>query len=194
MSTAFPSRPTLAIVGATGAVGTTMCEVVSTRPDIWGEIRPIASARSAGKHVTIRGEQVTGPGDHPRGLRRRRPRDVRRARRGLGGMGPARGRARRHRDRQVGCVPFRSRRCRSSCPRSTRRPRSTGPKGIISVPNCTTLSMICVIGVLHQAYRLRELFAASYQAASGAGQAGIDSLYDQLAAVGGQSHARPAPR
>src|SRR5262249_47570647 len=59
------------------------------------------------------------------------------------------------------------------------------PKGIISVPNCTTLSMIVVIGVLHRAYRLREMFAASYQAASGAGQAGTDCLYDELAAVGG---------
>ena len=45
--------------------------------------------------------------------------------------------------------------------------------------------MIVVIGVLHQAYRLRELVAASYQAASGAGQAGTDSLYAQLEAVAG---------
>src|SRR6185437_8076449 len=67
------------------------------------------------------------------------------------------------------------------------------PKGIISVPNCTTLSMMCVIGVLHQAYRLRELFCASYQAASGAGQAGIESLYDQLAAVGGNRALGPRP-
>jgi len=59
------------------------------------------------------------------------------------------------------------------------------PRGIISVPNCTTLSLIVVIGVLHKACRLREMFAASYQAASGAGQAGTDSLYDQLAAVSG---------
>ncbi len=48
------------------------------------------------------------------------------------------------------------------------------PKGIISVPNCTTLSMIVVMAVLHRRYRLRELFAASYQAASGAGQAGTE--------------------
>jgi aspartate-semialdehyde dehydrogenase len=59
------------------------------------------------------------------------------------------------------------------------------PRGVISVPNCTTLSLIVVIGVLHEAYRLRELIAASYQAASGAGKAGTDALYDQIAAVAG---------
>ena len=54
----------------------------------------------------------------------------------------------------------------------------TARKGIISNPNCTTLSMIVAIGALHRAYGLRELVVASYQAASGAGQAGIDTLHD----------------
>jgi aspartate-semialdehyde dehydrogenase len=59
------------------------------------------------------------------------------------------------------------------------------PKGIISVPNCTTLSLIVALAALHRAFGLRELIAASYQAASGAGQAGTDALYDQLAKVAG---------
>ena len=46
------------------------------------------------------------------------------------------------------------------------------PKGIIANPNCTTLSMIVAMGALHRAYGLTELVVASYQAASGAGQAG----------------------
>jgi aspartate-semialdehyde dehydrogenase len=46
------------------------------------------------------------------------------------------------------------------------------PKGIISNPNCTTLSMIVAMGALHRHYILKELVVASYQAASGAGQAG----------------------
>ena len=59
------------------------------------------------------------------------------------------------------------------------------PKGIIAVPNCTTLSLIVPMAALHQAFGLRELVVASYQAASGAGQAGVDSLYDQLGKVAG---------
>ncbi len=47
------ARPVLAIVGATGAVGTVMREVVSTRPDIWGEVRldrlgPVGGPDAAG--------------------------------------------------------------------------------------------------------------------------------------------------
>src|SRR3954467_5546550 len=40
------------------------------------------------------------------------------------------------------------------------------PKGIVSNPNCTTLSMIVAMGALHAEYGLRELVVASYQAAS----------------------------
>jgi len=60
------------------------------------------------------------------------------------------------------------------------------PKGIIANPNCTTLSLIVAMAALHREFGLREMVVASYQAASGAGQAGIDTLYAQLATVGGR--------
>src|SRR5882757_2292211 len=50
----------LAIVGATGAVGTTMIDIIDARESIpWTEIRLVASARSAGKVLRVRGEDVT---------------------------------------------------------------------------------------------------------------------------------------
>jgi aspartate-semialdehyde dehydrogenase len=61
------------------------------------------------------------------------------------------------------------------------------PKGIISNPNCTTLSMIVAMGALHKKYELKELVVASYQAASGAGQSGIDTLYKQVDSVAGKN-------
>ena len=68
------------------------------------------------------------------------------------------------------------------------------PKGIIANPNCTTLSLIVAMGALHRAFGLRRDRRSSYQAASGAGQAGIDTLY----AAAGQDRriaiARPARR
>jgi aspartate-semialdehyde dehydrogenase len=57
------------------------------------------------------------------------------------------------------------------------------PRGIISNPNCTTLSMIVALGALHKKYELNELVVSSYQAASGAGQSGIDTLRAQMKAV-----------
>ena len=113
-------RPVLAIVGATGAVGTVMRSIVSERADIWGEVRLVASARSAGRRLRVRGEDVDGAGADAGGIRRRRPGDVRRAGRGFGGVGAGGRRARGGGDRQVGRVPDGPARCRWSCPRSTR--------------------------------------------------------------------------
>jgi len=59
------------------------------------------------------------------------------------------------------------------------------PKGIISNPNCTTLSMIVAMGALNREFKLKELVVSSYQAASGAGQQGIDTLREQISAVAG---------
>ena len=53
------SNPNLALVGATGAVGTVMIEIINARTNIWGEIRLIASARSAGKQIMVHGQPLT---------------------------------------------------------------------------------------------------------------------------------------
>src|SRR6266540_1901928 len=59
------------------------------------------------------------------------------------------------------------------------------PRGIIANANCTTLSMIVAVAPLHREYGLRELVLASYQAVSGAGKIGIDTLLDQMSRVSG---------
>jgi aspartate-semialdehyde dehydrogenase len=177
-------RPVLAIVGATGAVGTVMREVVSSRADIWGEIRLIASARSAGRMLPVRGEQVM-----VRELTAEAFDDVDIAMFDVpdevsqewAPVAAARGVVvidKSGEFRMEPDVPL-------VVPEVNPAQAFNRPRGIISVPNCTTLSLIVVIGVLHNAFRLREMFAASYQAASGAGQAGTDALYDQLAALAG---------
>jgi aspartate-semialdehyde dehydrogenase len=53
------------------------------------------------------------------------------------------------------------------------------PRGIIASANCTTLAMVVPLAALHGAATLKRVIAASYQAASGAGQGGIDELWDQ---------------
>ena len=178
------SRPVLAIVGATGAVGTVMRTVVSERADIWGEIRLIASARSAGRKLPVRGEDVIvreltsdvfdgvdlAMFDVPD------PVSVQwapvAAARGVLVIDKS-GAFRMDPD-----VPL-------VVPEVNPDAAHQRPRGIISVPNCTTLALIVALGALHRAFGLRELVAASYQAASGAGQEGTDALYDQLSKVGG---------
>jgi aspartate-semialdehyde dehydrogenase len=177
-------RPTLAIVGATGAVGTVMLDVVSTRDDVWGEIRLVASARSAGKRLRVRGQEVEVAALTPEvfdGVDLAMfdvPDEVSAqwapvaADRGVVVIDKS-GAFRM--DDEVPLV----------VPEVNPGQAAIRPKGIIAVPNCTTLSLIVGVAALHQAFGLRELVLSSYQAASGAGQAGTDTLYAQLEKVAG---------
>jgi aspartate-semialdehyde dehydrogenase len=177
-------RPTLAIVGATGAVGTVMRDVVSTRDDVWGEISLVASARSAGKRLRVRGEEVEVAALTPEifdgvDLAMFDVPDEVSAR--WAPVAAARGvvvidkSGAFRMDDEVPLV----------VPEVNPGQAAVRPKGIISVPNCTTLSLIVAVGALHRAFGLRELVISSYQAASGAGQAGTDTLYAQLEKVAG---------
>jgi len=184
MSTTTDRKPTLALVGATGAVGTVMREILSTREDVWGEIRLVASARSAGKLLAVRGEQVEVRALAPEvfdGVDVAMfdvPDDVSAhwapiaAARGVVVVDNS-GSFRMDPD-----VPL-------IVPEVNPEAVTRRPKGIIANPNCTTLTMIDALGALHRRWRLTELVVASYQAASGAGQPGIDRLHDELQVVGG---------
>ena len=177
-------RPTLAIVGATGAVGTVMLDVVSTRDDVWGEIRLVASARSAGKRLRVRGQEVEVAELTPEvfdGVDLAMfdvPDEVSAqwapvaADRGVVVIDKS-GAFRM--DDEVPLV----------VPEVNPGQAAIRPKGIIAVPNCTTLSLIVGVAALHRAFGLRELVLSSYQAASGAGQAGTETLYAQLEKVAG---------
>jgi aspartate-semialdehyde dehydrogenase len=57
------------------------------------------------------------------------------------------------------------------------------PKGIIANPNCTTMVAMPVLKPLHDDAGLRRLVVSTYQAVSGAGQAGVDELDEQVRKV-----------
>jgi aspartate-semialdehyde dehydrogenase len=56
-------------------------------------------------------------------------------------------------------------------------------KGIVANPNCTTMAAMPVLQPLHLAAGLRSLTVATYQAVSGAGREGVDELAGQLEAT-----------
>jgi aspartate-semialdehyde dehydrogenase len=58
-------------------------------------------------------------------------------------------------------------------------------KGIVANPNCTTMAAMPVLQPLHRAAGLRSMVVSTYQAVSGAGREGVDELADQLAASAG---------
>jgi aspartate-semialdehyde dehydrogenase len=182
------SKPTLALVGATGAVGQVMIDLLSSRENVWGDIRLVASARSAGRRLRVRDELVevrelsaecfdgvdVALFDVPDEVSARwAPIAVSRGAVVVDNSGAFR------MDPEVPLV----------VPEVNPEQARDRPRGIIANPNCTTLSMIVALGALHRRYGLRELVVASYQAASGAGQAGIDTLRHQLGAVAGSATA-----
>jgi aspartate-semialdehyde dehydrogenase len=176
--------PTLAVVGATGAVGTVMCELLTSRKNVWGEIRLVASARSIGRKVQCRGEVLTVQAltaevfdgvdvalfDVPDEVALR-----------WAPVAAARGAvvvdnsAAFRMERDVPLV----------VPEINPQQIRKRPRGIVANANCTTLTMIMAVAPLHREYGLRELVLASYQAVSGVGQAGVDTLYDQLSKIAG---------
>jgi aspartate-semialdehyde dehydrogenase len=179
-------KPSLAVVGATGAVGTVMLDILSKRRDVYGEIRLIASARSAGKKLICRGQELTVVALSPEAFEGIDiamfdvPDEVSlewapvAASKGcvvVDNSGAFR------MDKEVPLV----------VPEVNPDQVKNRPKGIISNPNCTTLSMIVAMGALHKEYVLKELVVASYQAASGAGQSGLDILRKQISEVANTS-------
>ena len=57
------------------------------------------------------------------------------------------------------------------------------PKGIIANPNCTTMAAMPVLKVLHDEAQLTRMIASTYQAVSGSGLAGVEELFGQARAV-----------
>jgi aspartate-semialdehyde dehydrogenase len=179
-------KPNLALVGATGAVGTVMIDIINNRENIWGEIRLIASPRSAGKKIKVHGEELTVVAlsaeafdgidiamfDVPDEVSEVwAPIAAERGAVAVDNSGAFR------MNDQVPLV----------VPEVNPEQAKNRPLGIISNPNCTTLTMMAAMGALHNKWTLKELVVSSYQAVSGAGAAGIDELAAELAVVGGQA-------
>ena len=181
-------KPTLAVVGATGAVGTVMLAILSewaaAGRNPWGEIRLIASARSAGRRLSVRGQGVeVGPlvpaaFDGVQIAMFDVPDEVSAQ---WGPVAADRGAVVVDNSgafRMDPDVPL-------VVPEVNAEQIRNRPRGIIANPNCTTLTMMATLGALHRRWRLTELVAASYQAVSGIGVAGPVRLYDEIAAVAG---------
>ncbi len=181
------SRPSLAVVGATGAVGTVMLDLLSTREDVWGEIRLIASARSAGRRLTVRGgetEVVALSEDAFDGIdvamfdvpdevsAQWAPAAAARGAVAVDNSGAFR------MDPDVPLVVS------EVNPHAIARAMTGARKGIIANPNCTTMAAMPVLKPLHDEAGLVRLVAATYQAVSGSGVAGVEELASQVAAAG----------
>ncbi len=175
----------VAVVGASGAVGVEILNVLERRKFPVSKLTLLASARSAGKHLLFQGEQVP-----VRELREDSFAGVDLALFSAGGsisktFAPA--------AVQAGAVVVDN----SSAFRMDPQvplvvPEINGAdialgRGILANPNCTTAITLMALWPLHQAFGVRRVFASSYQAVSGTGAQAIEELRTQVdATVGGR--------
>src|SRR5512138_930360 len=170
--------PHVAVVGATGAVGIEMIKTLEKRKFPVGKLTLLASARSVGKKLKLRGQDVT-----VQELKRDSFGGIEIALFSAGGSiskeyAPIAA--------QAGCVVIDN----SSAFRMDDKVPLVIPeinaadikwhKGIIANPNCTTAITLMALYPLHQAFGCKRIFASSYQAVSGTGAKAIAELERQV--------------
>jgi aspartate-semialdehyde dehydrogenase len=178
----------IGVVGATGQVGQVMRTLLEDRefPALRsGSVRFFASARSAGRKLTFRGQEIEvedAAVADPSGL------DI-----ALFSAGAATSRVQAPRFAAAGVTVIDNSSAWRRDPgvplvvsevnfdRDVRGVRLS--KGIIANPNCTTMVAMPVLKVLHDEAELVRIVAATYQAVSGSGVAGVDELVSQMRAV-----------
>jgi aspartate-semialdehyde dehydrogenase len=170
----------VAVVGATGAVGQTTLKILEERKFPVRELRAFASARSAGKTVTFKGEAVPVEPVGPAAFR-----GVEVA---FFSAGSAQSREYAPLAVAAGAVVV----DKSSAFRmdpdvplvvpEINAHAVRGHRGIVACPNCTSIVTVMPLKPLHDAGRLRRVVATSYQAVSGAGVNGVAELRSQTLA------------
>ncbi|MCX8006714.1 MAG: aspartate-semialdehyde dehydrogenase [Coriobacteriia bacterium] len=173
----MPAEPVVAVAGATGAVGVEMLKVLEQRRFPLRGVKALASARSAGKRIpfggrTIEVEELTN--DSFEGV------DI-----ALFSAGASVSKRFREAVVSSGAVMIDN----SSAFRMEPDVPLVVPEvnaeaafehsGVIANPNCSTIQMVVALAPLERLARIRRVVVATYQAASGAGQAAMDELYEQ---------------
>jgi aspartate-semialdehyde dehydrogenase len=165
----------LAVVGATGAVGTVMRDLLRKRSFPADEIVLFASERSAGKVIDgltvrpLRDDTVTGF-------------DI-----ALFSAGGSTSKAWAESFVAGGAVVVDNSSAWRMDPDVPLVVSEVNPdalddarKGIVANPNCTTMVVMLPAKALHDRFGLTDMVATSFQAAGGAGQKGIDELAEQV--------------
>ena len=176
------TNPTVAVVGATGAVGTTMTSILASRSFPVGRLRLMASSRSAGRVIGTPWGDVTVEdlaGADPSGI------DI-----ALFSAGGSRSREYAPAFAKAGAVVVDNSSAWRQDPAvplvvAEVNDAAIGDhQGIVANPNCTTMVVMMAAGPLHRAAGLTRMTATSYQSVSGSGQTGMDVLSHEVDVLG----------
>jgi aspartate-semialdehyde dehydrogenase len=171
----------VAILGATGAVGTELLDLLSERNFPLAELKLLASPRSAGEKLSFAGEKlvVEAVGD----------RSFDNIDLVLASAGGSISKAWADKIVDAGAVMIDNSsafRMRPDVPLvipEVNPGAAAQHQGIIANPNCTTILMAVAIYPLHQVQPIRRIVAATYQSASGAGARAMEEVKVQAQAI-----------
>ena len=169
----------VAILGATGVVGTQMRQCLEERDFPVSELVPLASAKSAGKTLTFKGEEVEVKEAKPEAF------DGVDIVLGAAGDGIAKALLPEAAARGAVCVDN-SHAFRLDpdvplvVPEINPEDIQNHPRNIIANPNCATIIGLVPTYPLHKAAGLKRMIVSTYQAASGAGMPGLTELTREL--------------
>ena len=171
-----------AIVGATGAVGTTMLSILEQRDFPVSDLRMLASSRSAGRIIPTKWGDIT-----VEDLATADPAGIEIA---LFSAGGGRSLEFAPRFAEAGAVvidnssAFRQDHNVPLVVAQVNDHAVAEHQGIIANPNCTTMVVMMAAGPLHRAAGLTAMNATSYQSVSGTGQTGMDVLAHEIDVLG----------
>lgn len=170
----------VAVVGATGAVGTKMMEKLIERKFPIASIKFLASARSAGKQIEFNGENYT--------IEEAKPESFEGIDLALFSAGGAVSEVLAPEAAKRGAIVIdNTSHFRMDpevplvVPEVNRHALKTIPKGIIANPNCSTIQMVAALQPIREKFGLTKVVVSTYQAVSGSGVAAIEELREQSA-------------
>ena len=179
----------VAVVGATGVVGSKMLEVLEERNFPVTELLPVASARSVGKSVRFRGREWTVMGADEA--------IARKPALAIFSAGGAASAELAPRFAAVGCYVVDNSSCWRMDPEvplvvpEINADVLTAGKYIIANPNCSTIQMVLPLAPLHAAFGIKRIVVSTYQSVTGAGQRGIEQLEAERAGGSGSKFPHP---
>jgi aspartate-semialdehyde dehydrogenase len=183
--------PSVAVVGATGAVGEVMRQVLEEHRFALRSIKFLASERSAGKPITYEGKTYTVEPIRPEAfvgvdiVLSSTPASISREVSPLAARAGAIVIDNSSAWRMDPDVPL-------VVPEVNADALRHIPKGIVANPNCSTIQMVVALKPLHDLARIKRVVVATYQASSGKGAKGLFELDTQLAAAGRGEPVPPA--
>jgi aspartate-semialdehyde dehydrogenase len=185
------SQPvTVAVVGATGAVGEVMLSILHERKFPIKELIPLASERSAGEKVDFGNHKLT-----VRDLATFDPKGVDFA---LFSAGGSVSKEYAPKFAAAGAIVIDNSsafRMEADVPLVVAEvnPEALAdiPRGIVANPNCSTMQMLVALAPIHRAVGIRRINVATYQSVSGGGRSAMEELGKQTAAILGFQEPNP---